>query len=131
MRGSWRLGHIAGIKVFVHWSFFLLIGWIFTMNLMAGKGAATSAMGVVFVLALFGCVLLHEFGHALAARRYGIATRDITLLPIGGVARLERIPRNPTHELVVALAGPAVNVVIAFLIFIGLLAVNRGSISTQ
>lgn len=113
MRGSYRLGQAFGIGVFVHWSFALLLGYVVLSTLGSGGGWVIALNSAIFVLAVFGCVLLHEFGHSLAARRYGIGTHDITLLPIGGVARLESIPEDPKQELVIAVAGPAVNVVIA------------------
>lgn len=112
MNWSFRIVRVAGIDVRIHVTFFLILvfyGWI---DYSAG-GVAHAAFGLVFVLLLFVCVLLHEFGHAFAARAFGIRTPDITLLPIGGVARLERMPRNPWQELVIAIAGPAVNIVIA------------------
>ena len=112
MRWSFSIGRIAGIDLRIHGTFFLLLAWIgFVFYRQGGMPAAID--GVLFVLLIFLCVVLHEFGHALAARRYGIKTHDITLLPIGGLARLERMPDKPAEEVVVALAGPTVNVVIA------------------
>src|SRR5438876_1209345 len=107
---SWSIPilRIAGIQLRIHITFLLLIGWL----------ALGSAGAVVFVLLLFLCVVLHEFGHALAAKGYGINTPDITLLPIGGVARLERIPEEPKQELVIAAAGPAVTAIIALSLFV-------------
>jgi Zn-dependent protease len=104
---SWKLGRVAGIDLFLHPTFLLV--FLFT-----------GTLPILYVLALFGCVVLHELGHALMARRFGIETADITLYPIGGVARLRRMPRAPGAELLIALAGPAVN----FAIVAGLLGLH-------
>src|SRR5688572_32980804 len=121
MRWSFMIARIAGIDVRLHFTFLLLLVWVGYAGYVQGNTSKAIAQ-LILVLSLFGCVLLHEFGHAIAARRYGIRTPDITLLPIGGIARLERMPEKPSEEIVVAVAGPAVNLVIAaaLWIFIGL-----------
>ncbi len=117
MRWSFEIARIAGTGVKIHLTFLLFLVWIaFRYAHLGGPWAA--AEGVLFVCLIFLCVLLHEFGHSLAARRYGIGTPEITLLPIGGVARLERMPEKPIEELCVALAGPAVNVVLAVALWV-------------
>lgn len=120
MKWKIKIGKYAGIDVYIHLTFFLLLLWVAFMHWMRGAGAGGMFAGILFILAIFACVTLHEFGHALAARHFDIKTRDIILLPIGGVARLERMPRKPVQEIYVALAGPAVNLVIAGLLFIWL-----------
>jgi Zn-dependent protease/CBS domain-containing protein len=112
MLWSFPIAVIAGTVVRVHITFLLFLVWIAGTHWRLG-GQAAALDGVLFIVLLFACVVAHEFGHIFAARRYGIRTPDVTLWPIGGVASLERIPDNPREELVVALAGPAVNLVIA------------------
>lgn len=117
MKWSWRLATVAGIGVYVHVTFLLLLVWAAWHGYALEHHWLGALASVSFILTLFVIVVLHELGHALTARRFGIPTRDITLLPIGGVARLERMPEDPKQELLVALAGPAVNVVLAVLLY--------------
>ena len=122
MRWSYTIGRIAGTEVKVHVTFFLLLAWIaYTAYLDAGTTAAVS--DTLFFVCFFFCILLHEFGHIRMARRFGVRTPDVILLPIGGVARLERIPEEPRQELLIALAGPAVTLAI----ILALAAVVLGS----
>jgi stage IV sporulation protein FB len=95
MKWSTKIGTFAGISVHVHAAFLILIAWVALVHWQAERSVGAVAQGVLFILALFGRVVLHEFGHALTAMRFGIKTRDITLLPIGGLARLERMPAGP------------------------------------
>src|SRR5712664_1897093 len=116
MAWSLPIFRVAGIQLRIHITFLLLFAWLAFVYYAEG-GSAVAASRVIFVLLLFLCVVLHEFGHAFAAKNFGINTPDITLLPIGGVARLERMPDEPRQELIIALAGPLVNVVIALVLF--------------
>jgi Zn-dependent protease/CBS domain-containing protein len=122
MRWSLKIGRLFGIDVYMHLTFLLLLGWIAFSYYMPRHRVEDAAWGVAFIVTVFATVVLHELGHALVARRYGVETRDITLLPIGGVARLNHIPEKPWQELSIAVAGPLVNVVIAAALFAGIVA---------
>lgn len=116
MSWSISLGRIAGTEVRIHLTFFLLLAWFGVAAGMRG-GTADAASAVLFIIAVFACVLAHEYGHVLTARYFGIGTRDITLLPIGGVSSIERMPEKPGQELAITIAGPLVNLVIAAVLF--------------
>lgn len=142
MRWSWKLTKLFDIDVKVHSTFFLLLIWVGVSTWIAEQNLQAVISGLVFILLLFVFVVMHEFGHALAARKYGIETKDITLLPIGGVARLEKMPEKPLQELWVAIAGPLVNLVLAVILFglvffttgfsnIDLLSLNNGNLITR
>jgi Zn-dependent protease len=113
MRLSWKMGRVAGIDLYIHATFL----FVFLYMGDFGHGSARAIASLFLICSVFGSVLLHEFGHALTARRFGIGTVDITLYPIGGVARLQRMPRAPGAELLITLAGPAVNFAIATVVF--------------
>ncbi len=128
---SITLGKPFGIPTTIHWTFWILIVWIIYSNVSQGQGGSDTIWYILFVFAIFTCVVLHELGHALAARRYGIQTRSITILPIGGVASLEKIPEDPKQELVVAIAGPLVNVVIAAGLWVLLSATGKLNLDAE
>jgi len=117
MKGNLNLGSISGIKIKIHWTFLFLIIWVVFNEIKRGGNTKSILFNVAFVLAVFCCVVLHELGHALTAKRFGVNTKKITLLPIGGMASLDRIPESPKQELLVTLAGPLVNVIIALLLY--------------
>lgn len=118
MKWSWKIIRIAGIDVYIHATFIILIAWIGLSFWLVGGSLEAVFSSVGFILALFTCVVLHEFGHALTAKRFGIRTRSIILLPIGGVATMESMPEDPKQEMAVALAGPTVNLVIALALWL-------------
>ena len=118
MKWSYDIARVAGIDVRVHVTFVFLLLWVALIRWQATGDLVGVAAGVGFIILLFGCVVLHEFGHALTAKRFGIVTKDIILLPIGGVARMESNPEDPRQEILVALAGPAVNFAIALLLWL-------------
>ncbi|RPI38194.1 MAG: CBS domain-containing protein [Hyphomicrobiaceae bacterium] len=119
MRWSLSLGSIGGTEIRIHVTFLLFLVWLAAIYYRAG-GPEAAWQGTIFIALVFLCVLLHELGHVFAARRYGVKTRDVTLWPFGGIASMERMPEKPSQELIVALAGPAVNVVIAAVLLLWL-----------
>jgi len=130
MKWSFKIADIAGIKIQVHTTFLIIVAW-FALAYWQLEGTLSGVLeGVSFILALFLCVVLHELGHALTARKFGIGTRSITLLPIGGVAAIEKVPDDPREEILIALAGPAVSLCIALLLWI-MLVVTGTLVSTE
>ena len=130
MKRSLKIGSVTGIGIFLHWTFLLLIAAIFAFYYVQSQSVGAALAGMGLILGVFVCVILHELGHALTARRYGVGTRSITLYPIGGLARLQRIPAEPMKEFWIAVGGPAVNLVIAVVLGAVLLAVD-GSLSPE
>jgi Zn-dependent protease len=125
MKGSFQLLRVFNIPVLIHWTFLLIFVGLGGMSYLLDWSWMKTAWNIVFAISLFACVLLHEFGHALTARYYGVSTRDIILSPIGGVARLDKLPENPIHEFMVAIAGPMVNVLISLVVSVLVILVSE------
>ena len=124
MKSTFKFGSVSGIGLFVHWTFLVMLAGIFGFYVYQGLTIMVALMGVGLILAVFGCVVLHELGHAFMAKHYGIPTLDITMYPVGGVARLQRMPREPMQEFMIAVAGPAVNLGIAGVLYVVNLAMG-------
>ncbi|GAA4272820.1 site-2 protease family protein [Aquimarina gracilis] len=116
MKGVLNLGKLFNVKIEVHWTFIFILLWVIFLELKSGGTLQNAMMSIVFIALLFTCVVFHEFGHILTARKFGVTAKKITLLPIGGVASMETIPENPKQELLISLAGPAVNIFIALIL---------------
>ena len=123
---SFHLFTLFGVPVKVHWTFLALIGYVVMMGMEDQQDTRGIIARVLLVLGVFLCVVAHEYGHILSARRYGIMTHDVILSPLGGVARLHNIPEKPIRELVVAFMGPVVNLIIMAICFLGVIALNEG-----
>jgi Zn-dependent protease/CBS domain-containing protein len=128
---TWQLGQVKGIAIRVHLSLILLLAWLAVVYATHGAGIRGTALGIALVASVFTVILVHELAHALVARMYGVPTRDILLLPIGGIASLERMPDKPRQELAVALVGPAVNVAIAALLYAGITLIGSSAFAAQ
>jgi Zn-dependent protease len=121
MRGASKILSIRGISIYVHWTFLLLFGWVLLINGASGNNIEQLTWSLLFIGAVFACITLHELGHALMAGRFGIKAKNIILLPIGGIASIEKFPDNPRQELLISLAGPMVNIIIAIVLWLLLL----------
>ena len=129
---QFKLGRYLGIDVFLHWTFFLApLYLVYDLRWVENYSWPLVGMSLLLLIAVFTCVLLHEYGHALMARHYGVNTRDIIVTPIGGIARLERMPRKPLQELMITIAGPSVNLVISGILLVVLLASGNSLIPEE
>lgn len=115
-QGGFEIARVRGIAIRAHWTLFVFITWVGWQQMLTGEGWSAAGDAVLTMIGVFVCVVLHELGHALTAMRFGVGTQDITLYPIGGVARLQRMPSEPRQELAIAIAGPAVNIVLMLLL---------------
>lgn len=118
MRGAYKILRIRGISIHIHWTFLLLLGWVLLVNANAKNNIEQLLWSLLFLTAVFACVTLHELGHAMVASRFGIDAKEIVLLPVGGIASIDKFPANPRQELAISIAGPIVNCIIASLLWL-------------